>query len=289
MAGVKFTEKSNNCKQAEIGESLATSSTQKFQASDGFALTYRLWNAVQARRAVVCIHGIGDYSGWFRNIAPALAEDGSEVYALDLRGFGESQEKGVPRGVVGDFERHLQDIDDFVVRLHSHHKNKKVFMLGHSLGGVYSLWYAANHPASVDGLVLAAPALACAISNTYSDQNRDPQEITIMKNDPLETWTLTPSYLSSVQRLLLDTALANACCVGVPALILQGAIDVTVQPQGAQELYDRLASGDKKLVLLEDAGHWFYDALCPALPRNKCDPAKRQQLVAVVKDWLHNH
>ena len=118
-------------------------------------------------------------------------------------------------------------------------------MLGHSLGGVYSLWYAASHP-GVDGLVLAAPAVACAISNTYSDQNRDPQEIAIMKNDPLEAGAFTSTYLASVQCLLLDTALANACCVGVPTLIVQGEADVTVQPRGAQDLYAKLAVGDKK-------------------------------------------
>ena len=83
-------------------------------------------------------------------------------------------------------------------------------MLGHSLGGIYSVWYAANHPTNLNGLVLAAPAVACAISNTYNDQKRDPEEIKIMQNDPLETWALTESYLSNIQRqALLDTALST--------------------------------------------------------------------------------
>ena len=160
---------------------------------------------------VVCIHGLGDYSGWFRNIAPELAADGNEVYALDLRGFGESSEKGSPRGFVSDFQRHLQDIDDFVVHLRNSHKGKKLFVLGHSLGGIYSIWYAANHPSNANGLVLAAPAVACAISNTYTDQNRDPEEITIMQNDPLETWASQKgtSQTSSVSCfILLSTMLA---------------------------------------------------------------------------------
>jgi alpha-beta hydrolase superfamily lysophospholipase len=73
--------------------------TQKFQATDGFNLAYRYWKATTTKRVVVYIHGLGDYSGWFRNIAPELASDGSEVYALDLRGFGESLEVGSPRGL----------------------------------------------------------------------------------------------------------------------------------------------------------------------------------------------
>jgi len=268
---------------------LADPLTQKFKASDGFNLAYRHWEATVPERVVVCIHGLGDYSGWFRNIAPELASDGSEVYALDLRGFGESLEKGSSRGCVSDFGRHLQDIADFVVHLRNSHKGKKLFVLGHSLGGIYSVWYAASHPANLDGLVLAAPAVACAISNTYTDQNRDPEEITIMQNDPLETWALTESYLSNIQRQLLDTALHNACLIEVPTLIIQGLADVTVQPQGARDFYAKLAASDKKLVFLEDAGHWFHDALSPAAPRSKCGAAKRQQFVLTVKDWIRSH
>ena len=60
--------------------------TLKFTATDGFNLAYRCWNATKpVKRVVVCIHGIGDYSGWFRNIGPELAADGNQVYAVDLR------------------------------------------------------------------------------------------------------------------------------------------------------------------------------------------------------------
>ncbi len=263
--------------------------TQKFQAADGFNLAYRHWKATKPKRVVVCIHGIGDYSGWFRNIAPELAKDGSDVYALDLRGFGESVEVEKPKGFVSDFNRHLQDIDDFVAEISGCHRGKKVFILGHSLGGVYSVWYAANHPSIVDGLVLAAPAVACAISDTYSDKKRDPEEIRIMQNDPLETWTLTESYLLNIQCLLLNEVLENACQIWVPTLILQGAADVTVQPEGARQLYTKIAAADKSLEFFGDAGHWFYDALSPAPPRSKCDAAKREKVVSTINDWLSNH
>jgi acylglycerol lipase len=231
-----------------------------------------------------------------------LAADGSEVYALDLRGFGESQQEGLPRGFVSDFERHMQDIDDFIVHLRIEHKGKKLYVLGHSLGGVYSIWYAANFSNAVDGLVLAAPAVASAISNTKNRikiffnniftpdaANRDPEEIKIMIEDPLETWQLTVNYLSNVKKVLLKNVLKNASLVEAPTLILQGEADVTVQPAGAKQLYAKLDVADKKLEFFSDAGHWFYDALGPALPRAKCDAAKREQFVCVIKDWLRNH
>lgn len=263
--------------------------TQCFQASDGFKLAYRHWKATKTERIVICIHGLGDYSGWFRNIAPELAADGNEVYALDLRGFGQSLQEGSARGVVGDFERHLQDIDEFVQHSLAQHRGMRVFVLGHSLGGVYSIWYAANHPSKISGLVLAAPAVACNITTTYSDKNRDPEEITIMQNDPLETWALTQSYLSNVQEVLLNSVFHCACRVEVPTLILQGSADVTVLPHRAKNLHTELASLDKDLVIVDGAGHWFFDALSPALPRGKCDADKRAQFVNAIKAWLHSH
>lgn len=288
------------------------SNTLKFPATDGFNLGYRCWNATESvKRVVVCIHGIGDYSGWFRNISPDLATDGNQVYALDLRGFGDSQEEGYPRGCVSDFDRHLQDIDDFVVHLRSLHKGKKLYLLGHSLGGVYALWYAANHPDALDGLVLAAPAVVSSMNNrknqvtlfsttfasrktnnTYalpSVKNRDPEEIKIMLEDPLETPQLTVSYLSNVKKSLLRGVLKNASLIQAPTLILQGEADTTVLPIGAKKLYSKLNVKDKKLELFPDAGHWLYDTLCPVSPRAKCDSAKREQFVIIIKNWLRNH
>lgn len=285
--------------------------TQKFVTADGFKLTYRCWNAAKLKRVVVCIHGIGDYSGWFENLGPELAAEGYQVYALDLRGFGESQEEGLPRGFVSDFERHLQDIDDFVSHLLKRHNKKRLHVLGHSLGGVYSVWYAANYPDAVDGLVLVAPAVASVINSrknrvklflaniftprkTYNPYfsaraNRDPEEIKIMLEDHLETWQLTANYLSNVKKVLLKNVLKNASLIQSPTLILQGQADTVVMPTGAKLLYEKLNVADKKLEVFSDAGHWFYDALSPALPRKKFDTTKREHFVKILKEWLRSH
>lgn len=162
-------------------------------------------------------------------------------------------------------------------------------MFGHSLGGVYAVWYAANHPAKVDGLVLAAPAVDCNLTGVYTNKDRDQQEIAIMQNDPFEAKVLSGSYLSNVERVLKVTAFDNAHRVVVPTLILQGQTDVMVKASGIRQLYDALAIIDKTLLLFDDAGHWFYDALSPAPPRSKVDSAKRAQFIDAVVGWLRNH
>jgi dipeptidyl aminopeptidase/acylaminoacyl peptidase len=110
-----------------------------------------------------------------------------------------------------------------------------------------------------------------------------------MQNDPLETEVLSESYLSSVQRVLLDSALDNASRILVSTLVLQGKEDVMVKAEGIKQLYEALAASGKELVLFDDAGHWFYDALSPAPPRDKFDSAKKAQFIDTVVCWLRNH
>jgi alpha-beta hydrolase superfamily lysophospholipase len=91
-----------------------------------------------------------------------LAADGAEVYALDLRGFENSKEEGLSRGDTRNFKRHLKDVNEVVDFVRKSHPGKGVYMFGHSIGGCYTLWYAANHPDSLDGIILAAPAIVLA-------------------------------------------------------------------------------------------------------------------------------
>jgi len=87
---------------------------------------------------------------------------------------------------------------------------------------------------------------------------------------------------------LVNTSLENAQSIKTPTLILQGSDDIIVAQQCAKELYAKLSSLDKKLFILEGAGHWFHDALCPVEPRSKCDSKERQQFVLTVKKWLRS-
>jgi len=285
-----------------------------FKVTDGFNLFYRCWKAsAEIERVVVCIHGGGDYSGRFKVIGPKLATDGNQVYAIDLRGFGNSLEEGLPRGDTRDFKRHLQDIDDTIAHIRIKHPSKKIYVFGFSLGGCYTIWYAAHHPDSLDGLVLAAPAVIVRTMSTrkasillflanlfaprrmydpYKSsfvEGRDSEDIKIALQDPWEAKKLSYGYLANIKKTLVDKALENALHIRKPTLILQGEADVAALPHGAERLYESLRTKDKSIQTFPDATHWFYDIFSPAMPRAKYDPAKREHLYSIVKDWLRTH
>jgi len=285
-----------------------------FEMTDGFNLFYRCWRAsAEIERVVIGIHGGGDHSGDFKVIGPQLASDGNQVYAFDLRGFGNSREEGLPRGDTTDFKRHLQDIDEVIGHIQRNHPGKKIYVFGYSMGGCYALWYAAKYPDSLDGLVLVAPAIVVRTLSTRKTsielffanlfaprrmydpykssyvEGRDLEDIEIMLQDPLGASKLSFGYLANIRKTLMDRALENASHIQKPTLILQGEADVSALPHGAKLLYESLRAKDKSIQTFPDANHWFYDTFSRAMPRAKYDPAKREHLFSVVRDWLRTH
>lgn len=285
-----------------------------FRMTDGFKLFYRCWRTGgEIKRVVVCIHGGGDHSGWFKIIGPELAVDGNQVYAFDLRGFGNSKEEGLPRGDTRDFKRHLQDIDDAIGCVRRNHPDKNVYGFGHSLGGGYILWYAASHQHSLHGLVLAGASSGVKALTTrgvslelffanllvpgrmydpYKSSfvdGRDPEDVRLMRQDPLEAHELSFRYLANIKKILLEKVMENASQIQVPTLMLQGEADFVAPLDGAKRLFESLRTSDKRIQIFQDADHWFYDTFSPAMPRSKHDPAKRELLFSVVKDWLRTH
>jgi alpha-beta hydrolase superfamily lysophospholipase len=281
--------------------------------TDGFDLFCRHWKAVgKSKKSVVCIHGIGGHSGFFTVMGQDLAEDGIEVYALDLRGFGNSKEENLPRGDTSDFNRHLQDLDEVIDFIRKRHSKNKVYMFGWSLGALYTLWYSANHPDSLDGIVLAAPAIKmeCLMPRrdsirisflrlftprafydgykTWSLDFRESEEGKIVLQDPLFTRRRSWRWYGGVKRALSAKALQNASRIEKPALIILGEKDDVCIRDGANQLLRSLATKDKSIHTFPDADHFFYHALL-LKTTVKHDPAKRKQVTSVVKDWLNAH
>jgi len=282
--------------------------------SDGFDLFCRHWKAVgRVKRSVVCIHGIGGHSEEFRVMGQDLAEDGIEVYALDLRGFANSKEEDLPRGDTSNFNRHLQDVDEVVNFVLKRHPKNKVYMFGYSLGVLYTLWYSANHPDTLDGIMLAAPAikylsakmprrdrikfpfmLLFAPKTLYDSYKNWPQDFKdseegkIILQDQLYTTKRSWRWLSGVKRMS-DKALKNASQTEKPTLILVGEKDELYIRNGAKQLLESLAAKDKSIQTFPDADHMFYDAFLLGKATAKHDRTKREQVFSVVKDWLNTH
>src|SRR4051794_8664007 len=119
-------------------------STSHFVQVNGVKLHY-LDYGTAGRPPMVCVHGGQAHAHWFDFVAPGLTPD-FHVYALDLRGHGNS-EWADPSTY--SFETYAADINAFLEKLDL----KDVVLVGHSMGGMVSLLYAATHPGRVSKLI----------------------------------------------------------------------------------------------------------------------------------------
>jgi pimeloyl-ACP methyl ester carboxylesterase len=98
-------------------------------------------------RTVVLVHGIGANGARdFREVIPALARE-YHVVTFDLPGFGRSDRANVAY-TPSSYATFVKFVVDKFVR-------GPFMLVGHSMGGVVALRYAANYPGDVERLVVA--------------------------------------------------------------------------------------------------------------------------------------
>jgi pimeloyl-ACP methyl ester carboxylesterase len=95
---------------------------------------------------MLCVHGGQAHAHWFDFVAPGFTPD-HHVYAHDLRGHGDSAWAD-PQTY--SFDTHAEDINALLEKLDL----KDVVLVGHSMGGMISLVYAAAHPGRVSRLII---------------------------------------------------------------------------------------------------------------------------------------
>lgn len=127
-------------------------------ASDGAELGLSVWRpvGVEPWAVIVALHGMNDYAGAFRLAGPWWAERGVATYAVDLRGFGRSPN----RGVWPERELLLQDVRDAVAAARRAHPQAQVALLGLSMGAAAAIVAETSEaPPGADALVLVSPAV----------------------------------------------------------------------------------------------------------------------------------
>jgi pimeloyl-ACP methyl ester carboxylesterase len=106
-------------------------------------MAYRSWGD-QHGAPVILLHGIGSSAASWEKTGQALGEEW-RVYALDLRGHGESDWPD---------EYELEQMRDDVLGFIEEAKIDRAGVVGHGMGGVVAYLLAQDHPDRVERLVL---------------------------------------------------------------------------------------------------------------------------------------
>lgn len=151
-------------------------------------------NSTPTGLTVLVLHGFLDSGATWERVAEPLARAGHDVFAPDLRGFGDSGRVGA--GGYYHFPDYVGDVAALVDRLDV----KRLALVGHSMGGNIASLYAGAMPQRLERLVLleglgtihAGPDAALSRMRAWlEDMNK------------LETWRRPLSSLDeAVERLM---------------------------------------------------------------------------------------
>ncbi|MEL7504463.1 MAG: alpha/beta fold hydrolase [Cyanobacteria bacterium J06554_6] len=120
-----------------------------FVGADGLELYYQQWQPAQLEGVVILIHGLGEHSRLFSNVANRLTAAGYGVYALDLRGHGRSPG---PRGYTDSWATLCLDLELFWRRICPAQPAVPCYLMGQGVGGLLALTFAHQHSAGLAGL-----------------------------------------------------------------------------------------------------------------------------------------
>ena len=249
-------------------------SGERVEGADGLRIFFRSLRPKETPRGfVVIVPGFNSHSGYYGWVAEQVVAMGLAVYAVDLRGRGNSDGE---RFYVQTFEDYVRDVEAVVKVARSRESNLPLFLLGHSAGGVVSCLYTLDHPAELAGLIcesfaheLPAPDFALAVFKGLGHLaphahilhlpnerfSRDPKVVEAMNADPLIAHETQPTRTMAAL-VRADERLKNEFpLITLPVLILHGALDQNTKPSGSQHFYDRVGSVDKSLKLYEGSLH----------------------------------
>ncbi len=118
---------------------------------DGCTIGARFHAGVRAGTNILFFHGNGEIVPDYDDLGPIFNQMGSNLLAVDYRGYGESTGHPTVQGMMTDCHAVYNYTRDWLAR--SGHTGPLVVM-GRSLGSVSALELAAAYPKQIDGLIL---------------------------------------------------------------------------------------------------------------------------------------
>ncbi|MGB0605793.1 MAG: alpha/beta hydrolase [Candidatus Latescibacterota bacterium] len=207
---------------------------------------------------VLLIHGFTASPTELRPVGTHLHERGFTVSGARLAGHGTD---------LGDLR--TTRWGDWIESAHSSLEQlttlcERVYVVGLSMGGVIAARLAADHPSSVAGIALLAPAfrvqtrflwLAPLLHPLLPDLPKGTRSMQYFSEHGLFTYDAMPACaLAQLEKLIRSTR-PRVNAIKQPACIFMGMKEHTVWPDSAFDLWRALPSDHKRLYFLPSSGH----------------------------------
>ena len=222
------------------------------------------------KSSVVFVHGAGLDHSSFALQSRYFGYHGRNVIALDLPGHGRSEGPPLPS---------IEAVADWLSAVLRKLKIEKASIVGHSMGSLAALEFAARHPAQCERIALIAIGYPMKVTEVFLEAarnddyaafdmstiwghaaqvplGRDPNPGMWMYGDTLARLErLAPGVLYNDLKACNDysTGAESAAKVKCPALFILGRRDVMTPPRAAKLLQEKIAGA--RTVEIAPSGH----------------------------------
>lgn len=269
-----------------------------FEGEGNRKLFYQYWipETEEIKASILSLHGFGTHSHRMETPAEYFTQRKYGIFAFDLRGHWMNIKK-IP-GHIEDIEKIEKDISLFKEIIRKVERNKPIFIMGHSLGGLISLRYAIKNP-NIPGVLISSPllgfnediflekkvgSLIAKINPTKVitfkiDQNKLTSDLKILRKQIADKHILeqisynTYSEIESTMKWVMKNA-SNLTC---PTLIMQAGNDKITDKNLVRKFYKKIKSEDKT--------YKEYDGFLHDLWHEK----RRLQVYRDMFVWLEKH
>ncbi|HEY9680444.1 MAG TPA: alpha/beta fold hydrolase [Oculatellaceae cyanobacterium] len=258
---------------------------------------------VKPKACLLCIHGLGLYSGSYEDFGKWMARRGVGTYAIDVRGFGSWMQVKGDDDI--DFAACLKDIQKTLKSIRTANPGLPVYILGESMGGAISLKAAALYPDLIDGLISSVPAgsrfkqkktdikVALEFLTGPNKQHNMGKSVVSQatendklrkdwEGDPMDRMQFSAKQLMQFQKFMNENHDAAKLISKSPVLVLQGSEDKLVKPEGTWELFSEIESADKTFLAVPSE-HLIFE--------EQQDHAQKfdERVSRLVMTWLQTH
>jgi acylglycerol lipase len=272
--------------------------TDTMTMPDGTVLATQAWvpeSTITPKGVIVLAHGYAEHVGRYAHVGEYLTREGYLLTGLDQRGHGRS--KANQPGYFDRFQTLVDDQHHFVRNLPSVWRSLPLYMLGHSMGGLLTLYYSIRYSPPVRGIITSGAALdigadvpglmrsvlrqlsgllptlgvAQVDSSTIS---KDQAVVKAYEGDPYVYRGKVPARVG-IELYDAGQFVRQALNkIERPILILHGGVDRLINPRCSEWVYEGVSSADKtkriydglnheilnepeKLTVLDDIKHWL--------------------------------
>jgi alpha-beta hydrolase superfamily lysophospholipase len=277
----------------------------QFLSDHGVAISYSEWPVPEPKAIVQIVHGLGEHSGRYAELAGRLNGSGYSVYAHDHRGHGETARlpggepvRGVrrlgPEGVRGA----QHDISRLTRLLRDEVPGVPLVALGHSLGSLLMQLLINSRSMDYDGLVLTGTAFRMPGSMDGGDLSRRHRPARgqgsgfewLSRDEKIQAAAAGDALMFDAKALKELGVLDGLRLFGLPGrrirhdlpvLIMGGSDDILGGAASMRRLgraYRRRAKlDDVEVVVFPDARHEIFNE------------TNRDEVTQRLVDWLEHH